>query len=151
MRAATILSLTSPSAAAVTAAAAAAALSFGSFRLSVLKRHVSPPNHFLSPTVLLSPSSVNWPKQLRRPFDFRAAALSGGGGTLLHDASAAAAVMAGAYTLVATFDNLTRRKLIEQVLLLLNVHFIILCLLFVYPVYNAFVDIYSKIRNILIK
>lgn len=112
MRAATILSITSPSAAAVTAAAAA--LSFDIFRLSVLKRRVSLPNHFLSPTVLLSPSSVNWPKQLRRPFDCRAAAFTGGCGTLLQDASAAAAVMAGAYTLVATFDNLTKRKLIQQ-------------------------------------
>ncbi|KAL2548929.1 Phytol kinase 1 [Forsythia ovata] len=38
----------------------------------------------------------------------------GGGGALLQDAGAAVLVIGGGYALVSTFDNLTRRNLIEQ-------------------------------------
>lgn len=36
---------------------------------------------------------------------------------ILHDAGATVAVMTGAYALVATFDNLTQRNIIQQVII----------------------------------
>ncbi|PIN19351.1 phytol kinase [Handroanthus impetiginosus] len=41
-------------------------------------------------------------------------ATAGVGGAVLQDAGATALVVGGAYSLVSTFDNLTRRKIIEQ-------------------------------------
>lgn len=102
-----IVSLPSPS--------ATASLSFTQSPISLLRRHAlssseHSPLSFTTPSYPLS--STYLPKRI---LDFRAPAFSGGGGELLHDAGAAAAVMGGAYAVVSTFDNLTQRNLIEQV------------------------------------
>ncbi|KAK4385598.1 putative phytol kinase, chloroplastic [Sesamum angolense] len=72
------------------------------------------------------------PSRLRRT---RAAVLSsaaGVGGAMLQDAAATALVVGGAYVLVSTFDNLTRRNIIEQTLSRKLVH-ILSGLLFWHP------------------
>ncbi|KAL0322194.1 UNVERIFIED_CONTAM: putative phytol kinase, chloroplastic [Sesamum calycinum] len=78
------------------------------------------------------------PSRLRRT---RAAVLSsaaGVGGAVLQDAAATALVVGGAYALVSTFDNLTRRNIIEQTLSRKLVH-ILSGLLFLasWPIFSA--------------
>lgn len=62
----------------------------------------------LFPITLSAPIRVK-PSRIRRP------SAAGFGGPLLQDACATALVVGGAYGLVSTFDNLTRRNIIEQV------------------------------------
>ena len=65
------------------------------------------------PNPNLSLNALPWHPR-SRPLTFRTAAL-------LQDAGAAAVVTAGAYGLGLTFDNLTQRKIIEQVAYSLSV------------------------------
>lgn len=81
-------------------------LSYSNLSLSDLNRRLS--NPVVTPAVNLHHIS-------RRPCYFRAAAVSDGAAMILHDAGATVAVMTGAYALVATFDNLTQRNIIQQV------------------------------------
>ncbi|KAL8145929.1 hypothetical protein AgCh_003891 [Apium graveolens] len=74
-------------------------------------------NLSLSATLLnrrLSNPVVNLRHISRRRCYFRVAAVSDGGAMILHDAGATVAVMTGAYALVATFDYLTQRNIIQQ-------------------------------------
>ena len=73
---------------------------------SLLNRRFSSP--FLSP-------AVNLRRITPLPCGFRVAAVPDAGAAVLHDAGAAVAVMTGAYALVATFDTLTQRNIIQQV------------------------------------
>lgn len=68
-----------------------------------------------TPPLLPAPILIQHSK-LRRPRSavFAAAAGIGGSPSLLQDAGATALVFGGAYALVSTFDNLTRRDIIEQ-------------------------------------
>ncbi|KAK6136147.1 hypothetical protein DH2020_030120 [Rehmannia glutinosa] len=87
-----------------------------------------PSLHFLSlrvvnpsPNLRIFPSTLSTnfltkPSGLRRRSTAVVSAATGIGGAALQDAGATALVVGGAYALVSTFDNLTRRKIIEQTL-----------------------------------
>ncbi|KAL8551682.1 hypothetical protein ACS0TY_000667 [Phlomoides rotata] len=77
-----------------------------------LRRHVVTP----SSALILFPAalSARIPIRLRRPNAVVISAVAGIDGALLQDAGATALVVGGAYALVSTFDNLTRRNIIEQ-------------------------------------
>ncbi|KAL8538754.1 hypothetical protein ACS0TY_000675 [Phlomoides rotata] len=77
-----------------------------------LRRHVVTP----SSALILFPAalSARIPIRLRRPNAVVISAAAGIDGALLQDAGATALVVGGAYALVSTFDNLTRRNIIEQ-------------------------------------
>ncbi|XP_047974359.1 probable phytol kinase 1, chloroplastic [Salvia hispanica] len=71
-----------------------------------LCRSIPPPSS--TPPLLPAALSARIHGKLRRPVATAA------GGQLLHDAGATALVFGGAYGLVSTFDNLTRRNIIDQ-------------------------------------
>ncbi|KAI3458896.1 hypothetical protein Pfo_015559 [Paulownia fortunei] len=82
-----------------------------------LRRHVATPSSTLplfpptlSTLILIKPSG------LRRSSTAVFSAAAGFGGAVLQDAGATALVVGGAYALVSTFENLTRRNIIEQTL-----------------------------------
>lgn len=66
----------------------------------------------LHPNPNLSLTALPWRPPRSRPLIFRTPAAAA---LLLQDVGAAAVTSAGAYGLVLTFDNLTRRNIIEQV------------------------------------
>ncbi|GFP90980.1 probable phytol kinase 1 chloroplastic [Phtheirospermum japonicum] len=68
----------------------------------------------LFPTIL-SPHIPAKYDGLRRPSTTVFSGAAEFGGAVLQDAGATALVVGGAYALVSTFDNLTRRKIIEQI------------------------------------
>ncbi|KAI4346443.1 hypothetical protein L6164_007338 [Bauhinia variegata] len=86
-------------------------------KFSAVRHHPLPPWK-PPPTVTFRFLRAAHPVPLRltltlRPY-FVPCGLSATAGDLLHNAGATAGVLAGAYTLVFAFDNLTQRKLIEQ-------------------------------------
>ncbi|KAK6136123.1 hypothetical protein DH2020_030139 [Rehmannia glutinosa] len=79
-------------------------------------RVVNPsPNLRIFPPTLFT-NILTKPSGLRRRSTAVVSAATGFGGAALQDAGATALVVGGAYALVSTFDNLTRRKIIEQTL-----------------------------------
>ncbi|CAA3000565.1 probable phytol kinase 1, chloroplastic [Olea europaea subsp. europaea] len=102
-------------------------------RIYLLHCHVtSPPN---IPRYNTRQSPV-----LRRNLRARASLLSavGDGSAMLQDAGATVLVMGGAYALVSTFDNLTRRNLIEQSLSRKLVHILSgLLFLAAWPIFST--------------
>lgn len=99
-----------------------------SLSLSLLSRHPISGRHVgsaathvfpISPRVFRGSMSV-WPVRVSldpHTLRFRVSAAARVG-HLLHDAGATAAVLVGAYGLVLSFDNLSQRKLIQQVRLI---------------------------------
>uniref|UniRef100_A0A5B6YX18 phytol kinase n=1 Tax=Davidia involucrata TaxID=16924 RepID=A0A5B6YX18_DAVIN len=138
------------------AAATTTGLAFTHPPFAIIRRHVRPHRSPLSPS-LLTPTRL-WatplfqcspllPKHLLAPYDFSSAVVAnaagtgtgiGIGGELFQDVGATALVMAGAYALVSTFDNLTQSNLIEQSLSRKLVH-ILSGLLFLasWPIFSS--------------
>ncbi|KAA8534490.1 hypothetical protein F0562_032007 [Nyssa sinensis] len=132
-------------------AATTAALSFTHPPFSLLRRRVrlrprlhksplSPTPVWATPLFHCSPSVPR--HLLLAPYDLSSAAAGGGiSAELLQDAGATALVMAGAYSLVSAFDNLTQNNLIEQSLSRKLVH-ILSGLLFVasWPIFSTSIE-----------
>ncbi|KAG8380585.1 hypothetical protein BUALT_Bualt06G0030800 [Buddleja alternifolia] len=93
----------------------APASSLSSSPAHLFRRHVVTPSSSTLPILLTTALPKNIlikPRQLRR---HSSAAAAGIGGDVLQDAGATLLVIGGAYALVSTFDNLTRRNIIEQI------------------------------------
>lgn len=107
------------------------------FRLSLLQCHPSTLPRFL---IALPRYNTRQFPVLPRNLRSRASLLSaiGDGKAMLQDAGATVLVMGGAYALVSTFDNLTRRNLIEQSLSRKLVHILSgLLFLAAWPIFST--------------
>nr|KAJ0220794.1 hypothetical protein LSAT_V11C200088160 [Lactuca sativa] len=110
------------------AAAVAAATTATNPKLSLLRPHFCPPRHAFYPTTPylnlhgLRNASTFIQKQRRLLLLPPRAFTLDVPGPLLQDAGATIIVVGGAYGLVAGFDYLTQRQIIEQVSLNLHMH-----------------------------
>ncbi|CAI9759789.1 unnamed protein product [Fraxinus pennsylvanica] len=110
------------------------------FRFSLLQCHVTTPSTLSRFLIALPRYNTRQFPVLSRNLRSRASLLYavGDGSAMLQDAGATVLVMGGAYALVSTFDNLTRRNLIEQSLSRKLVHiFSGLLFLAAWPIFST--------------